>query len=183
MIGVQRDHHDWSVCHARPAKTSAYRVWVASNLTSEVKVDVELRFVSIETGRDLRPAVTKTGITVAANGTTAVVSGEINNVTDEPHVLAARLLRDGVCISRDVDWPQPFKYLSFANRGVKVKSHQEQYLVSAERPTKGLVFEEVDGRVLGDNCLDLIPGDDQVVNFTGGDAGTPKYTYLGSNEA
>lgn len=183
VVGVQRDHHDWSVCHARPAKTSAYRVWVANKLTSETTVDVELRFVSIETGKDLRPAVVKKDVAVAANGTTAVLTGEIDNVADEPHVLAVRMVRGGVCVSRDVDWPQPFKYLSFAGRGVKVESRPGQYVVSAERPTKGLVFDEADGRVLSDNCLDVIPGDDQVVGFSGGGPESPKYRYLGPNEA
>lgn len=148
-----------------------------------MKVDVELRFVSIETGKDLRPALSKKDVTIIANGTTVVISGEIDNTRDEPHVLAARIMQGGVCISRDADWPQPFKYLSFTGRGVKVEASSGKYVVSAERPTKGLVFEEVDGRVLGDNCLDVIPGDDQVVEFSGGDAGSPKYRYLGSDEA
>ncbi|KAK7414438.1 hypothetical protein QQX98_006717 [Neonectria punicea] len=102
-VGVQRDHHDWSVCHARPAKTSSYNMWIASNSPEEVKVDTELRFVSIESGEDIRPAVAKSNVTVAANGTTIVVSGEINNVIDEPHVLTAQILQGGITISRNVD--------------------------------------------------------------------------------
>ncbi|KAL2831701.1 glycoside hydrolase superfamily [Aspergillus cavernicola] len=179
VIGVQRVHHDWSVCHARPAKSSAYSVWVASSSPRESKVDIELRFISIESGKDIRPAVIKSNVTVTANGTTTVISGEINNLTEELHVLATRILENGVTISRDVDWPQPFKYLSLENRGVKVDVHPGRYVVSAERPTKGLVFEEVDGVVLSDNCLDVIPGDPQVVEIGGSSTAQPKSRYLG----
>ncbi|KAL2862477.1 beta-mannosidase [Aspergillus lucknowensis] len=182
-VGVQRAHHDWSVSHARPAKKSAYSVWVVSSLAREEKVDVEVRFVSVESGRDIRSPIVKVGITINANGTTGVASGEIDNVTEEPHVLAARIISGGETISRDVDWPQPFKYLSFADRGVKVEAQPGRYIVSAERPTKGVVFEEADGVVLSDNCLDIIPGDPQVVEVRGGtEVPQAKYRYLGCEE-
>lgn len=145
-------------------------------------MNVELRFVSIESGKDIRPAIIHADVTVTANGTTSVMSGEINNLADEPHVLAARILDSGVTISRDVDWPQPFKYLSFAGRGVKVEAQDEHYVVSVERPTKGIVFEEGDETVLSDNCLDVVPGDPQKVNFRGKKS-KPRYRYLGMEES
>jgi beta-mannosidase len=163
-VGVQREHHDWSVCHARPAKTSSYKVWISSSLLNEVNVDLELRFISIDTGKEVKPAVTKNNIVVTSNGTTDVLAGEVDNVADEDHVLAVRVFQNGVCVSRDVDWPQPLKYLSFEDRGVKVETSTGAISVSCERPTKGLVIEESDEYSLSDNCLDVMPGDCQAVS-------------------
>ncbi|KAL2828378.1 beta-mannosidase B [Aspergillus pseudoustus] len=183
VIGVQRDHHDWSVCHARPAKLSKYSVWIASGLLHERKVDVELRFVSIESGEDIKPPVHRSNVTVSANETTPILTGEINNVTEEPHILATRVLENGAVISRDVDWPQPFKYLSLVDRGVDVKVHDDHYEVSVKRPTKGIVFEEVDGVVLSDNCLDVVPGDPQTMKVKGRKVDYEvKFRYLGIEE-
>ncbi|CAM1502503.1 Fc.00g044870.m01.CDS01 [Cosmosporella sp. VM-42] len=180
-IGVQREHHDWSVCHARPAKTSSFSIWAASSELMKTKADIEIRFVSVETGKDIKPMVLKENHTIDPNGTTLVFSGQIDNTKEEPHVLAVRLLVNGVCVSRDVDWPQPLKYLSFSDRGVKVESSLGRYTVTAQRPTKGLVFEELDGIIMSDNCIDLVPNDEVVIEVTGGEEiESPRYRYLGS---
>lgn len=184
-IGVQREHHDWSVVHARPAKSSKFSCWVVSNQTKPVLATVELRYVSIETGQDVKPAVKKE-VSLTANGTTEILGGVVDNVADEPYVLAARLFVDGNVISRDADWPQPYKYLTFADRGIEI--HQPSHgadegtiRVSAKRPTKGLVFEEREGVLLNDSALDIIPGDDQVVKVSGLKAGSSPlgYRFLG----
>jgi beta-mannosidase len=163
-VGVQREHHDWSVCHARPAKTSSYKVWISSSLQNEVNVDLELRFISIDTGKEVKPTVTKNNIPVTSNGTTDVLAGEVDNVAEENHVLAVRLFQNGVCVSRDADWPQPLKYLCFENRGVEVKTSTGEISITSERPTKGVVIEESDEYSLSDNCLDVMPGDCQVID-------------------
>lgn len=181
-IGVHREHHDWSVCHARPAKASPFSVWVASNEIKETKADIEIRFVSVATGEDIKPKVSKKNVNIEPNGTTAVFSGEIDNVKEEPHVVSVRLLTEGVCISRDVDWPQPLKYLDFSDRGVKIKSTQGRYYITAQRPTKGLVLEEIDGVTLSDNCFDIVPNEELIIEASGDRMGDelPRYKYLGS---
>jgi beta-mannosidase len=181
VVGVQREHQDWSVCHARPAKSSPYKVWVASSLTGNITVDVELRFVSIASGKDLRNPVLNKNRQVKPNGTTEISSGIVDNLKDEPHVLVARVLNEkGECLARDVDWPQPFKFQSFEDRGVRIEASEETYTFTADRPTKGLVIQEEDGIVLSDNCLDIIPGDSQVVSVRGGTRQAIEYRYLGS---
>ncbi|RGP80679.1 beta-mannosidase [Fusarium longipes] len=181
-VGVQREHHDWSVCHARPKKSSSYKLWISSSLQHETHVDVELRFLSIDTGEQVKPTIKKANVTVAQNGVTNILSGVIDNTTEKIHVLAARVFQSGVCIARDVDWPQPFKYLSFANRGIKVAAKPGKFVVSAEKPTKGFVVEELDGCSLSDNCLDIMPGDSQIINYTERkDPQKPRFTYLESS--
>jgi beta-mannosidase len=183
VVGVQREHHDWSVCHARPAKGSYYKVWVCSSLQTEIKADIELRFLSISTGKEVKPAIKKNNVAVACNGTTDIISGEIDNIAEEDHVLAVRIFQDGVCISRDADWPQPLKYLHFENRGVKVETLSGEISISSERPVKGLVLTESDGFTLSDNCLDIMPGDHQVIQIRGPATVLPQIgvRYLGMN--
>jgi beta-mannosidase len=180
-IAVKRDHHDWSVVHARPAKKSEWECWVASSQTTEVSARVELRYVSIETGEDLRPPTLMERIKVVPNGTTNVLSGVIDNETEEPHVLAARIWVDGKLVSRDCDWPQPLKYLNFDDRGVSVKREGDKIKVTTERPTKGLVFEEREGVLVEDSALDVIPGDEQVIKVKGLKEGDEplRWRYLG----
>ncbi len=188
-IGVRREHHDWSVVHAQPKKQSRYELWVVSDRQQEVQGTVELRYISVTTGEDLRPSVVRENITIAANGTTTVIAdGLLDHLTvPEPHILAARLWVDGQVVARDVDWPQPFKYLDFADRGLEVTARagttgEEQILqISARKPVKCLVVEERDGVRLSDNAIDIYPGDQQVIAVTGLSADAPplKYRYLG----
>ncbi|KAH8836247.1 hypothetical protein RJ55_10012 [Drechmeria coniospora] len=183
-VGVQREHHDWTHGHARPAKRLRFDVWVSSSMMRDFQGDVEIRFVSIETGAEIKPAVCKPGVAVSPNGTTVVFSGDIDCEHEEPHVIAVRLCSGGEVISRDMDWPQPFKYLRFPGRGVEIRASADCYTVTADRPTKCLLIEEVDGVRLSDNGIDLVAGDVQVIQVTGmsGAVGTPRYQYLGQDD-
>ncbi|KAJ4132320.1 hypothetical protein NW754_015135 [Fusarium falciforme] len=179
-VAVERDHHDWSVCHARPAKKSPFSVWTV-NSQREVKGDVEVRFISVKTGNDIKDKILRKDVAITGNGTTEALSGEVDNGKEEPHVIAVRLLVDGVCVSRSVDWPQPMKYLDLSERNVKVDVSDGQYVITAQRPTKGVVLEEVDGVTLSDNCVDIVPGDEVRIAISGSGSVTPspKFKYLG----
>ncbi|KAH7128385.1 glycoside hydrolase superfamily [Dendryphion nanum] len=182
-VAVKRAHFDWSVVHARVPKSSDYEVWVASQHGSELTATVELRFISVATGKEIKEKLVKKDIKIVSNGTTDVLAGSIDNVSEEAHVLAARIWVDGVIVSRDTDWPQPLKYLDFEDRGVEVISRGEEIVVRASKPTKGLVFEERAGVLLNDSAIDVVPGDEQVIKVRGlkeGDAPL-NWTYLGKN--
>ena len=138
--------------------------------------------MSVATGEDIQPAVTKRACRVEPNGTTVILNGTIDALGTEPHVLVARAFFRGECIARDVDWPQPLKYLDFGDRGVQVKAVNGKYTVTSARPTKGLWLEERDGVTLSDNCIDVIPGDTQVINVKGDIVEKPMIKYLGSDE-
>lgn len=180
-VGVQRAHHDWSVCHARPAKTSDFELWVASSKQEELTATVELKFISVASGKEIKDAIVKKDIKITANGTTDVLKGTIDNVKEEPHVLAARVFVDDKTVARDTDWPQPLKYLSFEDRGVEVKSEGDSLVITATKPTKGLVFEEREGVLLSDSAIDIVPGDEQVVKVKGLKEGDKAlgWTFLG----
>jgi beta-mannosidase len=166
-VAVKRAHHDWSVVHARPAETSGYELWVVSSKTKNIVATVELRYVSIATGKEIKQSVLKKDVTIVANSTTEIFKGTIYNKKEEAHVLAARIWVDGEIVSRDTDWPQPLKYLDFSDRGVEVTPQGNEIKVKAARPTKGLVFEERQGVLVHDSALDLVPGDEQIIKVKG----------------
>jgi beta-mannosidase len=180
-VAVKRAHFDWSVVHARVPKTSDYEVWVANQRQTKILATVELRFISVESGKEIKDKVVRKNINLVQNGTTEVLSGTIDNRNEEPHVLAARIWIDGEIISRDVDWPQPLKYLDFKDRGLEVKPRGETITVRARKPTKGLVFEERTGVLLHDSAIDVVPGDEQTIRVKGlrKQDQALKWTFLG----
>jgi len=166
-VAVKRAHHDWSVVHARPANCLNYECWVVSSRTVTLIATIELRFVSIATGHDIKEKIVKQDIKIAANGTTDVLQGVIDNRNEEAHVLAARIWVDGELVGRDCDWPQPLKYLDMDDREVRVEQSNDRIVIKAGKPTKGLVFEEREGVLINDSALDVVPGDEQVITVKG----------------
>ncbi|CAG8145479.1 unnamed protein product [Penicillium salamii] len=183
-VAVRREHHDWSVAHAQPPKTSQYEVWIASNQFEAVQGKVELRFISVNTGDEIRAPIVRDNITIAPNGTTDIIDGVIDHIAEpEPHVLAARLWVDNQIVARDVDWPQPFKYLNLSDRQLHIQRRSEQkdevLVISARKPVKCIVFEEQDGVQFEDNAIDIVPGDEQTIQVNGRRAEPLRYRYLG----
>lgn len=84
----------------------------------------------------------------------------------------------GNLLSHDVDWPQPLKHLTFADRGLEVRVRgQEELVISAAKPVKGLFFTN-DGVQWSDNCLDVVPGQKLTV-IAKGLKEPPKWMYYG----
>jgi len=142
---------------------------------------VELRWISIATGKDIMSKTVWKDVRITPNGTTEIIKGTIDNTKTEAHVLAARIWVDGHIVSRDVDWPQPLKYLDFHDRGVEIITEGDRIRIRAQRPTKGLVFEERQGVLVEDSAIDVVPGDEQVVKVSGlGKSDQAlRWTYLG----
>jgi len=182
-VAVKRAHFDWSVVHARVPKESGYEVWVASQKLEALVATVELRYISIKSGQEIKEKVVKKDVKLVPNGSTDILSGTIDNRNEEPHVLAVRLWVDGEIVARDVDWPQPLKYLDFEDRGLEVIPRGDTILVKASKPTKGLVFEERAGVLVHDSAIDVVPGDEQIIKVRGlGTQDEPlRWTYLGKD--
>lgn len=186
-VGVRREHHDWSVAHAQPPRASRYELWISSSRPHTVQGRIELRFLSVNTGQDIRPPIMRDDIAITANGTTNIITdGVIDHVAEpEPHVLAARLWVGNQIVARDVDWPQPFKYLNLTGRKLDIQLRRglsETFLaINAHKPVKCLVFEEQDGVQFSDNAMDIVPGDEQIVTVKGLGEQPVKYRHMGKN--
>ena len=99
---------------------------------------------------------------------------------DDPVVLAARIFNEhGSVIARDSDWPQPFKHFTFPDRNLHVQHDAEKISIKADKPVKALWFQNADV-TWSDNCLDVIPGDEQTITATGL-SGTVEWLYYGMN--
>ncbi|ETN46207.1 uncharacterized protein HMPREF1541_00391 [Cyphellophora europaea CBS 101466] len=187
-VGIRRQHHDWSVTHAREPKTQEWELWAVSSKLDQVSADLEVRFISVKTGKEIKEKIVQKGVKLTANGSTDVARGQVDNVSEEPHVLAARLWIGGKLVARDTDWPQPLKYLAFPERNVRVTVQSQgqgsEMHVSVDRPVKCLVFEEREGCHLSDSAIDVVPGDDQVITARGVREGDKAlgWTYLGAGE-
>lgn len=199
-VAALRTHDSWIAGHTTTRSWCEYDVWIASDGSSAAKrsaaqagtgvVEVELRFISIRTGRDALPAQRERVAAVLSNGTTGVCDKvRLPNPPDsrDAFVIVATLLSDGVVVSRDVDWPQPYKYLSFAeDRGLQVRlaGSRTSVEITALRPTKGVVFAERPGLKFSDNGFDVMPGDKHIVHVEGlGSDEQLEWMYLGMDEA
>lgn len=187
-VAVKREHHDWSIAHAQPPRTSQYELWVSSSQPHSIRGCIELRFLSVTTGRDIQPPIVHTDVLINPNGTTNVITdGIIDHITQpEPHVLAARLWVNNEIIARDVDWPQPFKYLDLSRPGLEIQQYGDRtdektlLKISSRKPIKCLAFEEEENVQFSDNGIDIVPGDEQIVTVAGLSASQElRYRYLG----
>ncbi|KAI1780808.1 glycoside hydrolase family 2 protein [Hypoxylon cercidicola] len=201
VVGISRIYHEWTAGHSDPTlpfRDTKFDLWVVSSKLKSIQVETTVRFVSIRTGEDVQSPLKLGTTTAQANSTTeilkdhAVVVGDpkLNDTTRpfdlakyDPYVIHAVVKAGDEVIAMDTSWPQPLKYLDFANREVKFKTLSANKLaVSAIRPVKGVVFEETRATKLSDNGFDLVPGEDKVVDVTGVSLDSLRYTYIGAPE-
>lgn len=92
---------------------------------------------------------------------------------DNPLIVSARLLNPShksEVIARCTNWPQPYRYLNIPQPSVDIRIENDQVFVKTnDVPVKGLwlYVEDVDNVTFDDNCIDLIPGDEQIINIKG----------------
>ncbi|EMD88715.1 glycoside hydrolase family 2 protein [Bipolaris maydis C5] len=204
-IGVQRKVKSWTT---RPAddlwqrdtghidmrklrQEVEYEVWIANGTVKEVDGNVRIRYVSVKTGAKVGQEL-KRDVHIAANGTTEVIKIHIMGVdiskhpddfdftTTDPFVIEATLHIDGQCVAKDISWPEPIKYLSFEDRGIKVEYSKDLTVafVSSSKPVKGFVFNERKGVRLSDNGFDVIPGETHEVQVDGVAANELEWSYI-----
>ena len=183
-----------------PARSgSTYDVWIASSRVEEVpSAEVVVRFISVRTGKDITPSTRKANVIVAGNTTTDVVTGEelvpsipsgeeadstipFNVDKWDPYVVHATLYLGGQEVASDTAWPEPIKFLDMSDRDVSfnVSPAKDEITITAAKPVKGLVFEELEGVKLSDNGLDVMPGCSIVVKVDGAAADSLKWTCVG----
>ncbi|PVI02830.1 glycoside hydrolase family 2 protein [Periconia macrospinosa] len=206
-VNVQRKTRDWTV---RPADKLWHRdtshidmrniwgevefdCWVASSKTRILKGEVAVRYISVKSGKEVLEGSVHE-IEIAANGTTDVIKGKKVATLDgkdpktpfqpssaDPFVIHVTLTIDGEHVGSDISWPDPIKYLSFPERGVKVSYLEDgkKAHVTAQKPVKGFVFSEKEGMILSDNGFDVVPGETKEVSLAGdGDLTDLKWRYV-----
>ncbi|TFB06397.1 Beta-mannosidase B [Trichoderma ghanense] len=190
------------VDHTLAARKGTFDVWVVSSDTKPVELHLVVRFVSVRTGRDVVEPI-NSRITAAANSTTDILlckplPPSIPHPEDvtkpfpladyDPYVVHATIADAATrtVLATDTAWPEPIKYLDLSDRGIafEVSSAGDKVVVSAEKPVKGFVFEEVEGLRLSDNGFDVVPGEKHVVTVGGAlRAGELLWTFVGADGA
>ncbi|KAJ1337305.1 beta-mannosidase [Microdochium nivale] len=207
-IGISRSCPEWTSGHADPTlltATPTFDVWVASSSLEDVSVDVEVRLISIRSGKGMLPLISRT-VCAQANSTTEVLYDQrlkppsspedvtlahhrrpFSPDSHDPFVIHATLRRDGAVVATDTAWPQPYKYLDFGDRKVSVKlaPSGDKIVVTAELPVMGFVLDEVEGLALSDNGFDVMPGEEHVVKISGGNSAAAGlgWTHVGAEHA
>lgn len=194
-MGIQRDLKDWD-WEDRTRVSPEQFEWKAWICNGGIDVlpehQLEVRAIGVDSGKVMWSKLYST--LIHPNATTNVATGTVVGWTGEGEqcVLQALLLEDKKLVARDCDWPQPLKWLGFENRGLVVETGRKaesednvEMRVKAEKPVKGLVFEERDGVWLQDSALDVMPGDKQTVLVKGLKEGDKPlgWRYLGMEES
>ncbi|KAJ3580342.1 hypothetical protein NPX13_g220 [Xylaria arbuscula] len=198
-IGISKEYHDWTSGHVDPTdsfKDSKFDLWVASDQIQAVKADVTVRFISIQTGKDMRPPMRIESITVNPNSITEILRNHdimesraevkcklqsFSIAELDPYVIYATIEIDNSVIASDTYWPQPLKYLEFDDRNITITAMgNSKITITAGRPTKGFVIEETRGVTLSDNGFDIVPGQEKTINVMGTTVQSLRYTYIGA---
>lgn len=179
-ISISRSYNDWTHTTINPTLDVGHidptvdrvdgghiTIWISSCRTKDVTAEVEIRFISVRTGKDRTGSPTQSlawNRLIQSNNTTDCgthrlpaisASSEVNEC--DPYVVLATLRVQGDVLADDIAWPQPIKYLDLSDRRVSVSFDGANAVVSAENPIKGFVFDEVEGMKLSDNGFDVVP--------------------------
>ncbi|KAI0384778.1 glycoside hydrolase family 2 protein [Hypomontagnella monticulosa] len=200
-VGVSRSYHEWTSGHAdptEPARDTKFDLWISSNRVDAVQVEVTVRFISIRTGKDILSPLKLESVTAEPNSTTELLNESVVPLVDstlkdttrpfnpmkyDAYVIHAVVKAGDQVIATDTAWPQPLKYLDFSDRDVRFKAlSANKVAISAACPVKGFVFEETRVTKFSDNGFDLVPGEEKVVDVSGVDLDSLRYTYIGAPE-
>ncbi|ORY26762.1 glycoside hydrolase superfamily [Naematelia encephala] len=169
-------------------------LWACNSTLHEKEAFVELLSFDLNEGVVDRRTLT---VILTANSTTEIWKGSVPGQLEitsmgqvpKPIVVQARLLDTDTnqsVLARYSNWPEPWKYLTFPDPGLRVATDNERVLLTSEKPVKGLVLdvdhegEEVEW---SDQAIDLMPGDEQVVIAKGLKGRKVQVRYIGDGSA
>ncbi|KAI0082455.1 glycoside hydrolase family 2 protein [Panus rudis PR-1116 ss-1] len=170
-------------------------IWGTNSTLSEKKATLEV--TSFELDSTWTDKWTKE-VVLAPNSSTELFKGGLpgqpkrSKLSEVPKVIivSARLLNEnGEVLGRYSNWPEPFKYIHFPpvdalGLKVQVGSDGESVHLSTEKPIKGIVLDvEGEDVVWGDQAIDLVPGDPQVIKAVGLKSRSVRARFLGDGTA
>jgi len=110
-------------------------------------------------------SIVPTSTIIKPNCTIELVTIEVPFPT--PTVVSATLRSPtGEVLAWCVGWPDPLKFVTFAGDPqvfVRIKDGRDEVVVKCAKPVKGLVLQvplEGDDASWGDNCIDVVPGEE-----------------------
>lgn len=90
-------------------------------------------------------------------------------VPPRPIVVSARVLdAGGKVLARTANWPEPYKFLTLPEPGLRLDVAGDEVTVSSTAPLKGLVLDAPEADLqFSDQALDVFPHDPQTVTARG----------------
>jgi beta-mannosidase len=166
------------------------QLWGCNSTLHLKKATVELVSFDLDEGELDRRTFS---VHLAPNQSTEIWKGDIPGQTvrtsdgqvSRPIVVQARLLDEsGAILARYSNWPEPWKYLTFPDPGLKIDVKGDEVRLSCSKPIKGVVVDIADGEVeWSDQAVDLFPGDDQVLVAKGLNGRKVTARYIGDGSA
>lgn len=160
-----------------PAPRHKLEIWAVSSHLQPLSAVLKLKAFDISTGEEriLKEGEKERSVQLKGNGMTELGGLELGS--DAGRIVVVAYLEDGKpgeVLARWVDWPEPFKYVSF-KKGVEVKvvvqEGEKEVRICADAPVKGVVLgvpvEEGEDAVWEDNFVDLVPGEMVCVGVEG----------------
>jgi len=171
-----------------------FELWATNSTLTEKKVTIEFLI------HDLHDAAFKHGwtktVALTPNSSTEIFKGKVAALPQRttksqiPKVIivSSRLLdEDGKVLARYSNWPEPYKFIGFPkDLGLKVEvsSDGESVKLSSKVPVKGIILDAEGEHVKwSDQAIDLIPGDEQVVQAGGLGGRKVQVRYVGDGTA
>lgn len=153
------------------------QVWASNFTPMAEEYELVIQKIDLASGRILEEE--KQDVTLLENRSTELVDEVIDEVASRNVLFYVRLLRDGKTMSRYLDWAQFLKYLELPRPDVKVQVEGDNIVISAPLPVKGFVVDIDDDEVeFSDNCIDLVPGEEQVIYAKGLNGRIPQTMHL-----
>lgn len=197
MTRKDKTTHPDELSAAKFAVASVLEIWGTNSTLVEKRATLD--FAAFDLHDPQWTAQWRKDVVLAPNASTELWTGDVpgqpvrTKTSDVPKtiVVSARLLDDaGTVLGRYANWPEPFKFITFpavAELGLKVEAGAdgESVRLSTERPIKGIVLDVEGGDEVqwGDQAIDLVPGDPQVVRAVGLKGRTAKARFLGDGSA
>ncbi|KAI9452082.1 beta-mannosidase [Russula earlei] len=192
-VGMKREHLKEYANERTSASftiTSQLDIW-GTNSTLESK-RCTLQVTSFDLERPDWRDRWEMNVTLAPNASTELWRGQVPGQpvrTRESEVPKTIVDEDRAILARRSNWPEPFKYIHFPDVrdlgfDITPMEDSESVALSTQRPIKGIVLE-VEGEEVkwGDQAIDLVPEDPQIVRAIGLKGRVVKPRFLGDGTA
>jgi beta-mannosidase len=158
-------------------KEKRLQVWGSNFTANEERAELLIQGIDLKSGRTTWQR--KQDVVLRRNQSTELFDGLLEDPV-EHNIFLARIMKEGKVIARFTDWPQPLRHLDLPNPPVKVTVRGDHIYISSPLPVKGVVFDVDDDEIVfDDNCIDIMPDDDQVVHAKGLNGRSVSFMHLG----
>ncbi|GME83359.1 unnamed protein product [Ambrosiozyma monospora] len=142
-------------------------IWGVNSSLHDQSASLVIGFYDITSGNLIKQLEGK-DVVLKANQTTEFYEKlELPN-SNSDIVVFSKLEFDGKTIVTGADWPQPLKYLKFPDREVDAKVENDQIVLTANKPVKGVDVTVTNRDVyLEDNGFDIFPMNPVVLKAPG----------------